>query len=176
MAYTILLIEDDDAHRDALEAELVSMGHRVIAAASGMSAPREVEKETVHLVIADLYLPGGPHGLSVADMIRHRFNIPAIFMTAHREVTDAIDYPLPGTVFNKPVDLAALRAEMTRVLPADLRPPRPLSDTPEEIQRGRMKRKSCAVDEPPTRFRPRSRGVPCCWEADGQISCYRSRG
>jgi CheY-like chemotaxis protein len=69
MAATILIIEDDAAVREALQALLKKVGYDVMLAADGMSAIRSAQQRPPQLVLVDLGLPGGD-GFTVIERIR----------------------------------------------------------------------------------------------------------
>jgi DNA-binding response OmpR family regulator len=140
---TILLVEDDDTLRYTVEAHLSGAGFAVIAVADAMAALRELDKTRMDLLVADVQLAGGgPQGVSLANMVRHRHGIPIIFMTGVRDLMD-VTSNLPGTVMFKPVDLAALTAEIARLLDGAAGSPAPPTpagrDAPERVRRYRMK-------------------------------------
>jgi DNA-binding NtrC family response regulator len=143
MQYTILLVEDDEALRHAIEAHLLKAGFAVIAVDGAMAALRELDTKRAHLLLTDLHLPGGgPHGLSLGNMVKSRFRIPVILITGYRDLLDA-SHP-PGTVFEKPVDFEILTAEIVRQLgdqpvAASKQAVRMDIDSPEQIRRWRMK-------------------------------------
>jgi CheY-like chemotaxis protein len=139
MTYTIIVLEDDAAQRYAVSEHLEALGYTVVPVASGMAALEAAENRTVHLLVTDLVLPGGPHGLSVANMLRHRHRIPTIFITGYADLAGR--FSGEGTVFAKPVDLAELAAEVARIVPASPNPLAPpvASETSVRIRRWRMK-------------------------------------
>ncbi|WP_237153889.1 chemotaxis protein CheB [Oryzibacter oryziterrae] len=81
----ILVIEDDPAVRDLLEASLRGEGHRVAVAADGNVAIEAVARRSFHpdLVLADFNLPGGRDGLKIAAEIRHLLNrsVPVVILS-----------------------------------------------------------------------------------------------
>ncbi|WP_240555890.1 response regulator, partial [Streptomyces albus] len=54
----LLLIEDDDAVRTALEMGLTRQGHRVVTAASGEDGLKLLREQRPDLIVLDVMLPG----------------------------------------------------------------------------------------------------------------------
>lgn len=54
---TVLIVEDDEAARNALETRLSAVGYRVLAAKDGVEALSLLEAPEVGLVLLDLTLP-----------------------------------------------------------------------------------------------------------------------
>jgi CheY-like chemotaxis protein len=139
MPRNILLVEEDEALRYAIAAHLSAAGLTVVAVGDAMAALAKLDDGRFDLLLTDVQLPGGrPHGLSLANMARHRYRIPVIFITGHRELLDAEKF-LPGKLFYKPLDLDALTAEIRRELAVTLTPAPPSPAEAARIQRWRQK-------------------------------------
>ena len=71
-APTILVVDDEDIVRALVARALREVGYRVVQAQHGAAAlaPLESGRETVHLMITDLVMPGSMNGLALADVIR----------------------------------------------------------------------------------------------------------
>lgn len=54
----LLLIEDDDAIRTALELSLSRQGHRVVTAATGEDGLKLLREQRPDLIVLDVMLPG----------------------------------------------------------------------------------------------------------------------
>jgi PAS domain S-box-containing protein len=85
-ARALLVVEDEDVHRELLAAMLSARGHRVVTARNGHEALQELARTPVDLVLMDLQMPE-IDGLQVAATIRAwekatTGHIPIIGMTA----------------------------------------------------------------------------------------------
>ncbi|HEX2569639.1 MAG TPA: response regulator [Polyangia bacterium] len=96
----ILLAEDDDAFREALEEELTRAGHHVVTAADGEEALQLLQTDIVpSLLLLDLMMPR-VNGWQVLGTLRSdpRFaNIPVVVLTAiaDRAPRDVVLFPKP---------------------------------------------------------------------------------
>lgn len=85
----LLLIEDDDAIRTALELALSRQGHRVSAAASGEDGLRLFKEQRPDLIVLDVMLPG-IDGFEVCRRIRRSDQLPIILLTARSDDIDVV--------------------------------------------------------------------------------------
>jgi two-component system OmpR family response regulator len=88
----ILLVEDEDAIRQALVVALRDEGYHVWATPDGASALEEADGFLPDLALLDIRLPSGPDGLAVARELRKERNLPILFLTA----ADALEDRLAG--------------------------------------------------------------------------------
>jgi two-component system, OmpR family, phosphate regulon response regulator OmpR len=120
----ILIVDDDQRHRDLLVKYLGTEGYDVKAVPDGAAMDKQLARDRYDLVVLDLMLPG-EDGLSICRRLRAQENAPAIIMlTAKGDDIDRIvglemgadDYlPKP---FN-PKELAArVKAVLRRRAPA----------------------------------------------------------
>lgn len=115
-ALRILMVDDDEAVRIAIQHLLEADGHRVTATPDAHSALAEFQRERYDLVILDL---GMPHldGLSLARQMKQKApSIPIILLTGWG---DQLREDKPGEVdmvLAKPVRRAALRAALTQLV------------------------------------------------------------
>ena len=77
----ILVVEDDDAIRDAVRRGLSERGHAVASAATGLAGLEHVLGEAPDAVLLDLGLPD-VSGLTLISMIRAASEVPLIVITA----------------------------------------------------------------------------------------------
>ncbi len=114
----ILAVEDDPALRDAVQSALTNQGFTVRTEADGKNI-REAAK-TFHpdLALLDVRLPGGPNGLSIAQMLREVSTLPIIFLTAADTAQDRLaGFDAGGDDYIvKPFEMAELIARIRVVL------------------------------------------------------------
>jgi two-component system, OmpR family, phosphate regulon response regulator OmpR len=120
----ILIIDDDQRHRDLLVKYLGGEGYDVKAVPDGAAMDKQLARDRYDLVVLDLMLPG-EDGLSICRRLRAQANAPAIIMlTAKGDDIDRIvglemgadDYlPKP---FNPRELLARIVAVLRRRAPA----------------------------------------------------------
>jgi DNA-binding response OmpR family regulator len=85
-AARILVVEDDWFAAMEIERSLREAGYDVLeVAASAAEAIEFARDEEPELVIMDIRLVGQGDGIDAAIEIRRRFDIPALFVTAHDE-------------------------------------------------------------------------------------------
>ncbi len=85
----ILVVDDEGTVREVLRRYLEREGYRVCEAADGHAALDRLLDEPPDLVVLDLMLPG-IEGLTVAQEMRARSQIPIIMLTAKGETLDRI--------------------------------------------------------------------------------------
>src|SRR5262252_6662020 len=84
---SLLIVDDDPASREALQAVLANSGAHIAMAASGEEALRRVLDEDFAAILMDVRMPG-IDGFTTASMIRERKRsryTPIIFLTAATE-------------------------------------------------------------------------------------------
>ena len=115
----IMVVDDEQAVLRLLSYTLEPEGYGVIVADNGRSALELLEEHEPDLVILDIMMPG-LDGFQVLDLIRQRFTIPIIMLTARREVTTVRDALALGAddyirkPFCKGELLARIRAKLRR--------------------------------------------------------------
>lgn len=85
-----LLVVDDDAElRELTQAYLEQQGFKVVCVESGEAMDAYLANATPDLLILDLMLPG-EHGLSIAQRLKGRSELPIIIVSAQGEDVDRI--------------------------------------------------------------------------------------
>ena len=85
----ILLVEDNEAIIMGLEYLLTQEGYQTETARSIKEAYRDVEKDTVDLILLDISLPDG-NGFDFCKDIKRDSDTPVIFLTAREEEIDVV--------------------------------------------------------------------------------------
>jgi DNA-binding NtrC family response regulator len=113
----ILLVEDDDAHRAALERHLKRSNWNVTAAPDAEHALGALAAVAPALVLTDVRMPG-MSGIELLDRIRQSMDLPVIVMTAFGDMQGAIDAMKKGAFdyLIKPLDLDVLDDALSRCL------------------------------------------------------------
>ena len=115
----IMVVDDEQAILRMLSRTLEPEGYGVILADNGRSALELLEEHTPDLIILDIMMPG-LDGFQVLGLIRQRFSVPVIMLTAKREVNTARDALSLGAddyvrkPFGKGELLARIRAKLRR--------------------------------------------------------------
>lgn len=89
MEETVLLVDDDAALLEVMSIVLSSEGYRVITAADGAEALREVGGEDLDLVVLDVMLPR-ISGFEVLKKIREKSDVPVVMLTAKSQSVDKV--------------------------------------------------------------------------------------
>lgn len=86
----VLVVEDDDAMRDAVESALRGEGYVVRGEADGSDIRAAATGFRPDLAVLDVRLPRGPSGLSIARLLRDSDRVPIIFLTAADSTEDRL--------------------------------------------------------------------------------------
>ena len=87
--YKVLVVDDEDEIRDAIEIYLKNEGIKVLKAKDGIDALMLLEEEDIHLILMDIMMPR-MDGIKATFKIREKKNIPIIILSAKSEDTDKI--------------------------------------------------------------------------------------
>jgi PAS domain S-box-containing protein len=84
----ILVVEDEFITASALKVTLNRMGYDVVGMTdTGEKAISDAEQLKPNLVLMDIILKGEMNGITAADIIRQRYNIPVIYLTGQSDDT-----------------------------------------------------------------------------------------
>jgi CheY-like chemotaxis protein len=115
----IMIVEDERITAEDIHDILTHLGYTVTAlVSSGADAIREAEHTRPDLVLMDIRIKGDMDGIEAAREIRERFNIPAVYLTAHadRETLDRAKLAEPLGYLIKPFQEAELLASIEMAL------------------------------------------------------------
>ena len=118
LAPRILVIDDEEHMRWALEKAMKQEGYGVITAAGGREGLEALHREGASLVILDLKMPD-LDGLEVLKRIREAYpRLPVIMITAHGTIQTAIEAMKIGAAdyITKPFDLDELKIVIRKTL------------------------------------------------------------
>lgn len=87
--FNVLVVDDEDEIRDAIEIYLKNQGITVYKAKDGVDALMALEEKEVHLIIMDIMMPR-MDGIKATFKIREKKDIPIIMLSAKSEDTDKI--------------------------------------------------------------------------------------
>ena len=87
--YNVLVVDDEDEIRDAIEIYLKNEGIKVYKAKDGIDALELLQEHDIQLIIMDIMMPR-MDGIKATFKIRESKNIPIIMLSAKSEDTDKI--------------------------------------------------------------------------------------
>ena len=117
MEETVLLVDDDAALLEVMSIVLSSEGYRVITAADGAEALKELGGEDLDLVVLDVMLPR-VSGFEVLKKIREKSDVPVVMLTAKSQSVDKVVGLELGAddYITKPFDTKELLARIRAIL------------------------------------------------------------
>ena len=117
MSRTLLVVEDEQALREALVAALDDEGYRTVSAADGRQALDVFRAEKPDLVLLDLMLPE-LSGLEVCRILRRESDVPILMLTARDSEMDKVVGLEVGAddYVTKPFSLRELQARVRALL------------------------------------------------------------
>ncbi len=114
----VLVVEDEAGVREAIEAVMAAAGHRVVAAADGAAALRQLEDQVVDAVVLDLGLPD-VDGLELLNDLTALDDAPSVVVLTGRDDLPTVVEAMRRGADNflvKPVDAATLRDTVARAI------------------------------------------------------------
>ena len=113
----VLIIEDETLIAMELGRIMQDMGHTVVGFASReASALEQAEQTSPGLVLADIKLLDEESGISAAQRILQRFDVPVVFVTAFSELLLTGGRLEPAFVVSKPFEEEALKVTVAHAL------------------------------------------------------------
>ncbi len=124
----IMIVEDERVVAGQLASSLEDLGYEIVAiVASGEEAVQEAEAIRPELILMDIMLEGEMDGIEAAGLIRSRFDLPVVYITAYSQesllerakATHPAGYlvkPVRGDELRANVELALVKGELERRL------------------------------------------------------------
>jgi len=111
---TILIVDDDLAHRTMLRTLLAGWGYAVVEADDGSAAIAQVRKRPFDLILMDVRMVKVSGLEALAEIKAFNPAIPVIIMTAYASVETAVEALKKGAYdyLTKPLDFDELRKAM----------------------------------------------------------------
>ena len=116
MAYTILVVDDEDSIRTLYKAEFEEEGYRVLCASGGAQAMGFIEDELVHVVVLDIKLKGESGLQILQNIVRNHNETPVILSTAYGSYKDDFSSWLAEAYVVKSSSLNELKQQLAKVL------------------------------------------------------------
>ncbi|WP_111976694.1 sigma-54-dependent transcriptional regulator [Algibacillus agarilyticus] len=116
----VLVVEDDQALREAVVDTLGMAGYEAVEACSGEDALIKLKEESINIVVSDVQMPG-INGLSLLRSIKaNQPNMPVLLMTAFANINDAVQAMRDGATdyLSKPFSPEVLLNLVSRYAPA----------------------------------------------------------
>ena len=112
----VLIVDDDDNTRLALQEIVVAEGFTVALAADVREGTIQLGRQTPDAILSDLRLPDG-NGLDLLRSLESRSGVEMILMTGHASVDSAVDALRLGVAdyLVKPINIQRLRAILARI-------------------------------------------------------------
>ena len=85
----ILLVEDNETIIMGLKYSLEQEGFKIISSRTKKETLDIIEKEDIDLILLDVTLPDG-NGFDICKLIKEKFDVPIIFLTAQDEETSIV--------------------------------------------------------------------------------------
>ncbi|MBM4082054.1 MAG: sigma-54-dependent Fis family transcriptional regulator, partial [Planctomycetes bacterium] len=117
-AITLLVIDDDPAHAEAVAESLEKVGHKCLVATSGRQGLQMLEDQSPDVVITDMRMPD-VDGMDILRAAKKQLpDVEVLLVTAFADVKDAVTAMQEGaaTYLTKPVNIAELRTVVDKAL------------------------------------------------------------
>lgn len=115
----IMIVEDEAIICQEMEYNLENMGYDVVATAdNGEAAIELAEKHKPDIILMDIRIKGDMDGIEAAEIIRSRFEIPIVFMTAYlgHERIERAKITMPFGYLLKPIQERDLKVTIEMAL------------------------------------------------------------
>jgi len=115
----ILIVEDDRIIAKLIKVNLEKFGYKsLISVASGEKALEVIENRLPDLILMDIKLEGTLDGVTTANKINEKYDVPIIFLTAHsdKKTVDEAKFSQPYGYIVKPFNEKELQITIEMAL------------------------------------------------------------
>lgn len=115
----VLLVEDEPIPAMEIKSTLTELGYSVVGVEKrGTDALEVLEAETPSLIVMDIHLEGEKDGIEVARVVREKYSIPIVYLTAHsdEETLNRARGTEPEGYLVKPITEEDLESTLTMAL------------------------------------------------------------
>lgn len=118
---SVLVVDDDALMRDALKDTLTALDCPVLTADNGNAALEILDKESIGLVVTDWHMQPLDGVALLGEMRQHHPDVPAVLMTAHGSIENAVEVMRSGAsdYLIKPFEADAIKAVVDKYLVTD---------------------------------------------------------
>jgi len=115
---TILLVDDDEAHRTMLKVNLLGEGYRIEEVADGDEVLPYLKRHEVELILLDMKMVRMDGLSTLSVLLQAGYKVPVIVLTAFSSVEGAVEAMKKGAFdyISKPIDIAELKLLVSRAL------------------------------------------------------------
>jgi len=119
MIFTVLIVEDDAALREALSDTLQLAGYRILTAENGLAALDMLEHHRIDMLVSDIQMAKVNGMQLLARMREHHASVPVLLMTAFGTIPQAVQALREGAVdyLVKPFEPEVIAAKISSHLP-----------------------------------------------------------
>jgi CheY-like chemotaxis protein len=89
---SVLVVDDESAVRDLMQALLRNFGFRVVTAEAGQDALEKMEIQPIDLVLTDFLMPGMTGAELAREIKRRRPELPIVLITGHQPECISSDF------------------------------------------------------------------------------------
>jgi len=116
--HTVLVVDDDGAHRTMLRALVGGWGYNVVEADDGATAVEKVKERSFDLILMDIRMLKVSGIEALGQIKAYNPAIPVIIMTAYSSVDTAVEALKKGAYdyLTKPLDFDSLRITLERAM------------------------------------------------------------
>ena len=116
MVKKILLVDDSDDFREAVNSRLSANGYEVVQASDGSEALESIKSQTPDLIILDIKMPKMDGYTFIKNLKKEGKDIPVIILTAYRDMESLFKMEGISDYFLKSDDLGVLIKKINALL------------------------------------------------------------